>query len=118
MPNSVQVEKRGPESIHANKRTTFGTSARNFIDLPKDTPAPSHYRPVHFTEASHAYSIPRPPQVDLNGSKKGIASNPGPGAYDNMKEMSNQMHLAKSMLGGSTEPKKLPDNGNPGPGAY
>jgi len=28
------------------------------------------------------------------------------------------MHLAKSMLGGSLDEKKLFDNGNPGPDAY
>lgn len=28
------------------------------------------------------------------------------------------MHLAKSMLGGPLEDKKLPDNGVPGPNAY
>ena len=43
---------------------------------------------------------------------------PGPTTYNNMKEMSKQMTLAKSMLGGSTEEKALPDNGNPGPDAY
>ena len=43
---------------------------------------------------------------------------PGPTTYSNMKEMKNQMTLAKSMLGGSTEDKPLPDNGNPGPAAY
>ena len=43
---------------------------------------------------------------------------PGPTTYNNMKEMKNQMSLAKSMLGGSLEEKPLPDNGNPGPAAY
>jgi len=32
--------------------------------------------------------------------------------------MKDQMHLAKSMLGGSLDEKKIPDNGNPGPDAY
>jgi hypothetical protein len=44
---------------------------------------------------------------------------PGPHTYNNQtKDLKNQMTLAKSMLGGSTEDKPLPDNGNPGPAAY
>jgi len=60
-PDSVQLQRRHKDSVN---RTTFGTSERNFIDLPKHTPAPNKYRPVHMTEASHAYSIPRPPEID------------------------------------------------------
>ena len=43
---------------------------------------------------------------------------PGPTSYNNQNEMANQGHLAKSMLGGSLDEKKLPDNGVPGPDAY
>ncbi len=43
---------------------------------------------------------------------------PGPGAYNNMKEMSTMQQYAKSMLGGSTLKKELKDNGVPGPNAY
>jgi hypothetical protein len=43
---------------------------------------------------------------------------PGPGSYNNMKELGDQMNLAKSMLGGSLEYKPLEDNGVPGPDAY
>ena len=57
----VKINHRHPDSVN---RTTFGTSARNFIDLPKDTPAPNKYRPVHMTEASHSYSIAAPPDLD------------------------------------------------------
>jgi hypothetical protein len=35
-----------------------------------------------------------------------------------MKAMVDDMHLAKSMLGGSLEYKPLESNGNPGPDAY
>jgi len=34
LPGAVKVESRTADSIHYNKRTTFGTSGRNFIDLP------------------------------------------------------------------------------------
>lgn len=44
---------------------------------------------------------------------------PGPGAYPNsQKEMKDDMHLAKSMLGGKLEEKQLVDNGVPGPATY
>lgn len=62
LPSSIRAKRRPPWSA---KMTTFGTSAREFNDLPKNTPAPNKYRPVVFTEASHAYSIPGPPEVDL-----------------------------------------------------
>jgi hypothetical protein len=51
--------KNGRPKTYETRKTTFGSSARNFIDLPKETPAPNKYRPVHFTEASHNYSIPK-----------------------------------------------------------
>lgn len=66
LADTVKIQKRHPESID---RTTFGTSERQFSNLPKNTPAPNKYRPVHFTEASHAYSIARPPEIDINESK-------------------------------------------------
>jgi len=37
----------------------------NSAEFQKNTPAPNKYRPVHFTEASHAYSISAPPEVDI-----------------------------------------------------
>lgn len=43
---------------------------------------------------------------------------PNPQSYINKNEMKNQRYLAKSMLGGSIEPKVQTDNGVPGPGAY
>ena len=112
-------DKEGNKEKTLGVPTTFGTSERAFNDLPKDTPAPNRYRPVHFTEASHAYSIARPPQVDANETyinKQKML--PGPGSYENMKEMKDQAHLAKSMLGGSTTAKPTLDNGVPGPNAY
>jgi hypothetical protein len=66
LPGSVKIESRTADSIHYNKRTTFGTSGRNFIDLPKETPAPNKYRPVHLGEASHAYTIRKKHASDLN----------------------------------------------------
>mmetsp|Transcript_7022 Transcript_7022/g.11799 ORF Transcript_7022/g.11799 Transcript_7022/m.11799 type:complete len:230 (+) Transcript_7022:291-980(+) len=110
LPGSVQLVRRHPMSVN---RTSFGTSGRQFIDLPKNTPAPNQYRPVHFTEASHSYSIP----CKLEDFKQ-IKPYPGPGQYNNMKELKDQMHQAKSMLGGSTVDQELQDNGVPGPDAY
>lgn len=43
---------------------------------------------------------------------------PGPGQYNNMKEMSTMQQYAKSILGGSTKEKELKDNGVPGPNVY
>lgn len=51
---------------------------------------------------------------ELNKQKK----LPGPGQYLNMKEMKDEMHLAKSMLGGKMEASQLVDNGVPGPATY
>ena len=80
LPGSVQVKQRHPTAI---SRTTFGTSAREFIDLPKDVPGPNRYRPVHFTEASHAYSIPHAPNTAEDKIAK-QALYPGPHHYNNM----------------------------------
>ena len=60
MPKQYQ---EGKKPFDAVKRTTFGTAARGADDLPKDNPSPAKYRPVKFTEASHAYSIPRAPNA-------------------------------------------------------
>lgn len=62
VPSGIKAKKRPPWSAC---RTTFGTSGREFSGIPKNTPAPNKYRPVHFTEASHAYSISAPPEVDI-----------------------------------------------------
>ena len=55
-------------SINAAKignKNTFGKSTREWSNLPKHTPAPNHYNPNKFTEASHLYSFPR----DENANK-------------------------------------------------
>ena len=57
MPSSISNGR--PKTFEAGKSTTFGSSARNFVNLPKETPAPNVYHPVHFTEASHSYSFPK-----------------------------------------------------------
>jgi hypothetical protein len=99
-------------------RTTFGTSLREYIDLPQENPGPDRYRKEKFTEASHSFSFSQDfPKIKETKQIK-EAMLPGPTTYQNMKEMKNQMQLAKSMLGGSLEEKPLPDNGNPGPAAY
>jgi hypothetical protein len=115
MPNSVKIQKRHPLSVN---RTTFGTAGRQFVNLPKDTPAPNHYRPIHFTEASHAYSISRPPEIEPRDALLAKQRLPGPGSYNVTKEMKDDMKYAKSMLGGSLKEKELVDNGVPGPDAY
>lgn len=63
LPGSVRVDKSHPAAI---SRTTFGTSAREFSDLPKDVPGPNRYHPSRFTEASHAYSIPHAESANEN----------------------------------------------------
>ena len=43
---------------------------------------------------------------------------PGPGAYNNMKELATNMQYAKSMLGGSLEEKPFEEDPTPGPNTY
>lgn len=74
-------------------RTTFGTAGRGYSDLPKNNPSPSHYRPVQFTEASHAYSIPRAPNANEKTHKKEHNEHPGPGTYGvESTDMANLKH--------------------------
>ena len=113
MPGSVRIKHRHHASVN---RTTFGTSCRAFDNLPKDYPAPNRYRPAQFTEESHSYTFAIAPLTDENkAQKQGML--PGPQNYNNMKEMKNQMHLAKSMLG-SGDNMANADNGFPGPDRY
>ena len=81
---------------------------------------PAYYQPIKFTEASHAYSIAPPPEIDPRDIEiRNQRELPGPGKYNNMKEMKDEKKYAKSMLGGDpTKEKKLVDNGVPGPDAY
>ena len=44
LPGSVQVHKAHPAAV---SRTTFGTSAREFSDLPKDVPGPNKIGRAH-----------------------------------------------------------------------
>ena len=113
LPGSVQIKHRHAASVN---RTTFGTSSRAFDNLPKDTPAPNRYRPAQFTEASHGYTFAIAPLTDENKAQK-QAMLPGPQNYNNMKEMKNQMYLAKSMLGSGDGGMGI-DNGFPGPDRY
>lgn len=71
--------QNGKKPMDQFKRTTFGTAARGHNDLPKANPSPSHYRPIHFTEASHAFSIPRAPNASEKQHKKDYLDPPGPG---------------------------------------
>jgi len=95
------------------KNPTFGKAARDWSDLPKDSPAPNQYKNIiKYTETAYSYSIPKAaPQEteDLN-------QNPGPGAYKINREL--QGGLAKSILGGGDRQKKENDSLVPGPGAY
>ena len=86
------------------KATTFGKAARDWSDLPKDSPAPNQYKNINkFTEASHQFSIPRAVRDDHERLMK--LQNPGqaPGAYNIVKEFKEEGHLAKSFLGGNVE---------------
>ena len=98
-------------------KTTFGTAGRKFIDLPQDYPGPGAHRPVHFTEASHNYTIPKAADNYENEIHK-TSLLPGPGSYQTQKGVGDLQHLAKSMLGGSIEEKPPVNNGNPAPNAY
>jgi hypothetical protein len=41
------------ESKRSKQITTWGKAERDWSNLPKNTPAPNHYLPTKFTEASH-----------------------------------------------------------------
>lgn len=46
LPSSIKVARK-------ENKNTFGKANRDWSDLPKNTPAPNHYFPAKFTEASH-----------------------------------------------------------------
>ena len=78
MANTVTVKSRHPS---ARIRSTFGSSDRNFNDLPQFTPAPNQYRVAKFTEAAHSFTIPQSPRS--NGSQEAKqAMLPGPTSYE------------------------------------
>ena len=80
LPSSVQIKSRHPASVH---RTTFGTSLREFNDLPQDVPGPDRYRKEKFTEASHSFSFSQDfPKMKFKENFK----LPGPGEYNTVKE--------------------------------
>ena len=86
--------------------------------MPKETPAPNAYHAKPFTEASHSFSFPKA----IDNYQAEVSKNsmlPGPGNYQNMKELANQNHLAKSMLGGAlNKDKKEETDTGLGPAAY
>jgi hypothetical protein len=99
------------------KNPTFGKAAREWSDLPKDTPAPNQYKNIiKHTETSYAFSIPKAFGNDETKLYK-ESQMPGPGAYKISRELNGG--LAKSFLGGTIDGgKKDTDNGVPGPGNY
>lgn len=111
------IKNGRPKTYEASKTTTFGSCARNFINLPKDTPAPSAYHPVQNRESVPSYSFPKAIDNVQNQIDK-ESKLPGPGFYQNMKEMANQGHLAKSILGGSKGTTKAETDGGIGPAGY
>ena len=99
LPSSIKVAgQRTAMSTDGSVRmaTTFGNAARAFSNLPQDTPAPNMYRPIKFTESSHAYSFPK--QADDGNVLKG-ATLPGPQSY-NQVGMADLNHRACRILGG------------------
>lgn len=136
MPGAVTVRTRHPSAV---TRTTFGTAGREFVDLPKWTPAPNKYAVDRFP-SNRKYigtdSAGRDRVVELSpGPAFGRARRtndaeeareallPGPQDYDVMKAFDRKEdgvpgHLAKSILGGSLDARDHVDNGVPGPGAY
>lgn len=87
--------------------------------MAQDNPGPGTHWPVHFTEASKCYSIPKAVENYESELNKAMFL-PGPGQYNNMKGLAQDDKYAKSILGGTIrqtgEPDK--DNGNPSPDAY
>lgn len=78
LPSSVQIKTRHPASVH---RTTFGTSLREFNDLPQENPGPDRYRKEKFTEASHMYSFSQDYPRIKNSKEIKEANLPGPTHY-------------------------------------
>lgn len=99
------------------KLSTFGNGDRNFSNLPKDIPGPGKYFPVQFTEASHSFTFPKT-GLDGDVMNKAKVHSPDPFSYNNMKGMAGQLHLAKSILGGSKDQKADKVNNFPGPAQY
>ena len=115
MPKQYQA---GTRLVEALRETTFGTAPRGFSDLPKANPSPAHYRPVHFTEASHAFSIPRAPNPIEMQQKKALQNLPGPHEYD-LKALTMAENKRPIMMKGQNVCDiKLKDNGVPGPASY
>ena len=83
MANTVRVKARHPSAV---TRTTFGTSGRNYVDLPQFTPAPNKYQVAKFTEASHGYTIGQSPRSnDAQEAKQSML--PSPHSYRNSLDM-------------------------------
>lgn len=57
--NKNQDENQMTMRYDKTTKTTFGLAGRKFIDLPLNNPGPGDHRPIHFTEASHNYTIPK-----------------------------------------------------------
>ena len=114
LPSSISLKGRHPSAI---PRTTFGTQEREFVDLPRDTPAPNKYHVSKFTEASYGYSFAVAKRNnDTQLAKQALL--PNPQTYVNKNEMKNQNKYAKTILGGSLEPNEEVKDHVPGPGAY
>lgn len=106
LPSSIRQAKQ-------LKNPTFGKAARDWSDLPKDSPAPNQYKNIiKYTETAYSYSIPKAAPLETED----LNQNPGPGAYKINREL--QGGLAKSILGGGDKQKKENDTLVPGPGAY
>ena len=112
LPSSIKDGRRTADDAMLGL-TTFGRAGRGALQT-NDGPAPNKYRPVQFTEASHAYTMPR--AVDnLETLKDG--SRVGPGEY-NIKGMSDTANLATSFPKGTRDDPTMKNNGFPGPDAY
>lgn len=76
--SSINAYKRSDQDEKISK-CTFGDGTRNFINIPKNNPAPNNYYPHHFTEASSKYSFPKSLKLEDTTLKNAMV--PGPGSY-------------------------------------
>ena len=73
---------------------------------------------MHFTEAAHAYSIPRAPNPVEVQQKKALVNLPGPHEYDLKALTMAENKKPMSMMGTNVCDIEIKDNGFPGPANY
>lgn len=95
--------------------TKFSQAAKNSLMKPHGPPASKAFDPKPVELEADKYSFPLAKRLD-DPLRERNARFPGPGEYEVLNQLPKGQH--KSMLGGSTAPEKIKDNGVPGPGNY